>query len=44
MLGQQIKTNIKTITIENRTILVKYLRSNSNIKINKENAGQGYRI
>jgi hypothetical protein len=44
MLGQQVKTNIKIIAIENRTILVKYLRSNGGIKINKKNAGQDYRI
>jgi hypothetical protein len=29
---------MKIIAIKNRTILIKYLRSNNDIKINKENA------
>jgi hypothetical protein len=43
MFDQQIKMNIKTTIIENRTILIKYQRSNNNIKINKKNVGQDYR-
>jgi hypothetical protein len=43
MFDQQIKMNIKTSIIENRTILIKYQRSNNNIKINKKNVGQDYR-
>ena len=39
----KVRTSIKTIAMENRTILVRYRRSNGGVKINKGNVGQGYR-
>jgi hypothetical protein len=40
IFDQQVKISIKITAIENRTILIRYQRSNNDIKINKENVDQ----